>query len=269
MQYRQSTQHHTFFLSLLLHLVMLTLIIISYDASSRMPVLDNSNQQDVIQATMMSPPAVLAAKPIKQPPLVAKSFPKEEIKKIEEPSVKKEVIAISDKKDNLKRDKAKLAEQLLLDLKKEKQLQKKVKQKEMADHLKKQMKLMVMKSLQQQMKAEQERLEGVRTQRAQGEVNKYKALILQAISQNWLLPGHVDKTLYAELLIRVAPGGIVLDVQLMKSSGNEGMDRSAQAAVFKASPLPVPSDATAFEPFRQFVLKVRPQAIQAPDSWGG
>jgi colicin import membrane protein len=39
------------------------------------------------------------------------------------------------------------------------------------------------------------------------------------------------------------------------------LDRSARAAVFKASPLPVPKEPDAFEAFRQFILKVKPELI--------
>ncbi len=131
------------------------------------------------------------------------------------------------------------------------------------------MKQLAAKSLQQQMRQATQRVEGAKAAQMQGEIDRYKALILQAISQHWLLPGQVDKRLYAELLIRLAPGGMVLDVQLIKSSGNPALDRSAQSAVFKASPLPVPKAADEFESFRQFVLKVRPQDILGTDSWVG
>jgi colicin import membrane protein len=131
------------------------------------------------------------------------------------------------------------------------------------------MKQMAAKSLQQQMLQEQKRVAGVRNQQTQGEVNKYKALILQAISQNWLIPTTADKNLHAELLIRVAPGGMVLDVQIVKGSGDESLDRSARAAVFKSSPLPVPTDAAAFDAFRQFVLKVTPKDVLSGDALAG
>jgi colicin import membrane protein len=109
---------------------------------------------------------------------------------------------------------------------------------------------------------EQKRTSGAKSR---GEVNKYKALILQTISQHWLVPSGVDKNLSAELLIRLAPGGTVLDVQVIRSSGSAGLDRSARDAVFKASPLPVPSDSEGFDQFRQFVLKVKPENVIVHD----
>jgi colicin import membrane protein len=59
----------------------------------------------------------------------------------------------------------------------------------------------------------------------------------------------------------LAPGGVVLDVQVTRSSGDVSLDRSARDAVFKASPLPVPENASEFNQFRQFVLKVKPENI--------
>jgi colicin import membrane protein len=92
-------------------------------------------------------------------------------------------------------------------------------------------------------------------------INKYKALILQAISEHWIIPTQVNKKLSCELMIRLAPSGNVLDVQVTKTSGDPSLDSSARAAVLKASPLPVPSKGSEFEPFRQFVLKVKPENI--------
>ena len=116
------------------------------------------------------------------------------------------------------------------------------------------------------MQQEQKRLAATMTQQMHGVVDKYKALILQTISQHWIVPTNADKKLTAELLIRLAPGGLVLDVQLIKSSGDAALDRSARAAVFNASPLPVPTDSDAFTAFRQFVLKVKPENVLHNDS---
>ncbi len=62
-------------------------------------------------------------------------------------------------------------------------------------------------------------------------------------------------------MIRLAPGGLVLDAQVTKSSGDQALDSSARAAVFKASPLPVPKKLTEFEAFRQFVIKFTPKDV--------
>ncbi len=151
-----------------------------------------------------------------------------------------------------------IEKQLLADLKNQTVLQKKAKQKSIEAAFAKELKEQTAKTLQHQIRQEQERIAGAKVQ---GEVNKYKALILQAISQKWLVPVGVDKKLYTDLLIRVAPGGAVLDVQITKSSGNVALDRSARDAVFKASPLPVPNNEDGFDQFRQFALRVKPENV--------
>lgn len=98
---------------------------------------------------------------------------------------------------------------------------------------------------------------------AQGEIDKYKTLIVQAISQQWIVPDNLTKGLEAKLLVTLAPGGMVVDVKIVKSSGDPVLDRSAQTAVYKASPLPVPADSALFNKFRTINLIVRPEGILA------
>jgi colicin import membrane protein len=90
-------------------------------------------------------------------------------------------------------------------------------------------------------------------------LQKYKALILQAISQQWILPANVDSQLSCEFRIRLAPDGTVVLAQLSRSSGDTILDRSAESAINKASPLPVPQERELFELFRDIQLTVRPE----------
>lgn len=107
----------------------------------------------------------------------------------------------------------------------------------------------------------QNHLKALHAAQVQGVVDHYQAMILQAISQQWMVPSGIDKSLSCTLSIQLAPDGTVLNVSLVKGSGNVLLDRSAVAAVYKASPLPVPKDADAFESFRNINLIVRPEDI--------
>lgn len=98
--------------------------------------------------------------------------------------------------------------------------------------------------------------------RMSGEVDKYKALILNAISSKWILPDNVDSRMSSQFRIRLAPDGAVLEVNLTRSSGDPILDRSAQTSIYKASPLPVPTDPTAFNLFRDINLTVRPEQVR-------
>lgn len=94
--------------------------------------------------------------------------------------------------------------------------------------------------------------------RIAGEVDKYKALILNAISNKWILPENANSQMSSQFQIHLAPNGAVLDVNLTRSSGDPVLDRSAKDAIYKASPLPVPSDPKTFNLFRDISLTVRP-----------
>ena len=117
--------------------------------------------------------------------------------------------------------------------------------------------------LQQQLVAEKKRIAAAQTKQLQSEIDKYKALIVAAISQNWLVPPGANKNLSCQLLINVGPGGVVLNVKVVRSSGNFALDNSAKTAVFKTSPLPVPKDPKLFNDFRQLQLTVKPESIIA------
>jgi colicin import membrane protein len=56
------------------------------------------------------------------------------------------------------------------------------------------------------------------------------------------------------------PFGEVHEVRIRRSSGNPLFDRSAEAAVKKASPLPVPTDVTIYNRFfREFQFEFDPE----------
>lgn len=110
--------------------------------------------------------------------------------------------------------------------------------------------------------AQQSAQNAERQARIAGEVDKYKALIVNAIGRNWILPENADSSLSSQFRIRLAPDGMVLEVTLTRSSGDPLLDRSAQTAIYKASPLPVPTDADTFNLFRDISLTVRPEQIR-------
>ncbi len=111
----------------------------------------------------------------------------------------------------------------------------------------------------QQASAQQAAVDTQNKARIAGEVDKYKALIITAISRQWILPENANSSLSSQFRIRLAPNGIVLEVSLTRSSGDAILDRSAQSAIYKASPLPVPNDPDTFNLFRDISLTVRPE----------
>lgn len=115
--------------------------------------------------------------------------------------------------------------------------------------------------LAKQVAAEKSALQAVRNAAIQREVDRYKQAILGVIAQHWLVPKDMPHSLSCQLRVRLGPGGVVLSVHLLKSSGSAVLDRSAMTAVYKASPLPVPKDPAVFDKFRELRLTVRPETI--------
>lgn len=279
---------NAFYVSLFLHLIILASFVLSFEWSSRTPVLENSKEKNnIINAVMITDSKIQMPKP--EAPPVVKPLPKPEpvkpvpvkpepikpapvkpvetkvipiAKKQPAPVPKKDVIAISDKRKKIVKEDL-IEKQLLAELK---QAQKQKKQSSLEEAFAKELKSQTAKAATEKQLKEKALAASAQAQKMQGIVDKYKALIIQAIAQNWMVPPGVNKTLTSQLLIRIAPGGVVLDVQLVRSSGDSALDQSAQTAVFKASPLPVPTDSEEFEPFRQFMLKVKPENLVSRDS---
>jgi len=97
------------------------------------------------------------------------------------------------------------------------------------------------KELAEQLAAEEQARED---KLAKSEREKYQVLIRQKIERNWLKPPGELKGLLSVVNIRLIPGGDVIDASIIRTSGNLVYDRSVERAALKASPLPLPKNAT-------------------------
>ncbi|MGH8489806.1 MAG: TonB family protein [Gammaproteobacteria bacterium] len=93
-------------------------------------------------------------------------------------------------------------------------------------------------------------------ERDQNELNKYIKLIRTQIGNTFNYP---ERGLSCELLIKMVPGGDVVDAKVIRSSGNAVFDRQAKIAVRKASPLPVPDDPRLFQQLREIQFVFEPE----------
>jgi colicin import membrane protein len=100
--------------------------------------------------------------------------------------------------------------------------------------------------LEQQMLAEQNAISEQRQQYILTEKEIYKNLIASHIKAKMV------SDLKVTLQIRMAPGGIVIDVKCLK--GDEVSCKAAEVAVRKAEPLPVPKDLDVFDEIRTLNL---------------
>ncbi|MCL2657786.1 MAG: TonB C-terminal domain-containing protein [Betaproteobacteria bacterium] len=91
------------------------------------------------------------------------------------------------------------------------------------------------------------------TDKAQRE---YENKIRVKIRGNIVLPSSISGNPEARFMVEQLPSGEVMDVKLLHSSGNAGLDTAIERAIRKSSPLPLPSDPSLFE--RQIEIRYRP-----------
>jgi colicin import membrane protein len=95
-------------------------------------------------------------------------------------------------------------------------------------------------------------------------IGNYKDQIAQQIVARWSRPPNARPDMEVYLTIKLLPTGELLDVEVLKSSGDAGYDASAIRAVKKVKRFEVPTNITLFEKggFRQFDLKFRPEDLK-------
>jgi colicin import membrane protein len=97
---------------------------------------------------------------------------------------------------------------------------------------------------------EQKAMEAAQAAKDRGIVNEYIGRITRAVQAKYYLTRtDFPERLVCTLAIRLTPGGEVISVAIRSSSGNPVFDERAKSAVYGASPLPVPDDARVFEKF--------------------
>lgn len=114
-------------------------------------------------------------------------------------------------------------------------------------------------ALQEQLAAEQQRRDSDREKLANAALAKFSALIKQKVQRNWLRPQTARQGMSCKVLVRLTAKGEVLLARVVESSGDTAYDRSVEAAVYKASPLPLPQDVTLFDYFREINFVFKPE----------
>lgn len=93
---------------------------------------------------------------------------------------------------------------------------------------------------------------------AQSALSQYVPIIRQKVQRHWTRPPGATAGMFAQVRVRLTPGGEVLSAEVVGSSGNPIFDRSVENAVLKASPLPIPQEAGVNERFRDIQFKFIP-----------
>lgn len=111
------------------------------------------------------------------------------------------------------------------------------------------------RQMQEQLQAEQAAQQRRRSQQVLTELQKYTALIKQAIQRN-LIVDQSMKGKSCRLNIRLASNGLVTQVRIL--NGDAILCRAAQTAVYKAETLPVSPEPDVYEKLRDINLTVEP-----------
>ncbi len=103
--------------------------------------------------------------------------------------------------------------------------------------------------LQRQRAVEQRRLQSLR--------NEYTAMIKQHVERYWRRPPSAVPGLSCTVKVKQIPGGEVISARVDVCNGDLVVHRSIEAAVLRASPLPVPPDPALFD--RNLVFNFAPR----------
>ncbi|MEW5755138.1 MAG: cell envelope integrity protein TolA, partial [Pseudomonadota bacterium] len=103
------------------------------------------------------------------------------------------------------------------------------------------------------------RREEAEQQRILSEVERYQLLIQNKVERNWIRPPDTAKGMKCTVSVNLIPGGEVVGVKIVKSSGNAVFDRSVETSVWQSSPMPVSSDAKVFDKMRTINFVFNPK----------
>ena len=253
------------FLSIVLHIVLGGILILSFKFSAK-PVPIHKPVANIVKAVSVDKKQVeLELKRLKEIEDTKKADEKKRQKKLEKKAedAKKKRIAEEKKLKKLKKKKEaekkkrkeeqkklKKLEKERKELEKKQKLEKEKRKKEAERKRKEEEKKLKEKALQEELEAEQ-------SQHDQSEISKYTGLIINAI-ENKFNETNLKEGLSCKILIRMIEGGEVIESTIVDSSGNELFDRRAELAVRAASPLPVPSESRLFNKMRSIRITFDP-----------
>lgn len=262
------------FLAVLVHGLFFALIVFGVTWQSRPTEPLQAELWDKLPPAKKAPPAP-KAEPKPEPPKPEPEPPKPEPPKPEpkpeppkpeakpeppkpDPAIAEKAAREKEKRERLEREKeekAKKAREEKAKKEKEEQARKKREQEDLAK-----------KKKEEEERARQERERQIAEQRArqeaaqahQREIDGYVQRIKAKIRGRANIPDTVTGNPEPRFLIRVLPGGEVLDITLTKPSGNRAYDAAIERAIRSASPLPVPpANSELFPQFRELNLEFR------------
>ncbi|MAF84306.1 MAG: hypothetical protein CL797_09410 [Chromatiales bacterium] len=109
------------------------------------------------------------------------------------------------------------------------------------------------RQFQSEIEAEEQRLAAI----SSGKLQQYIAAISSRVTRNWVRPASAKAGIECEVHVTQIPGGEIINVRVGSCNGDAAVVRSIEAAFYRASPLPPPSDPSLFE--RNLRFRFRPE----------
>lgn len=98
--------------------------------------------------------------------------------------------------------------------------------------------------------------ERINAARGSADAAAYRSMIQARIQRNWIRPAGAQAGIHCEVRVTQVPGGEVTGVQITRCNGDAAVRESIEAAVYRASPLPVPTNPDLFD--RNLTLTFHP-----------
>jgi colicin import membrane protein len=256
---RQPGSIRAVFLAIVVHAAFFALIVFGVTWQSRQEApLQAELWKDLPPTPKAKPPDPEPPKPEPEPPKPEpppppqpQPEPPREVKKPEPPRPDP-AIALKEKKEREKRERLEKLEREKK--KKEEEAAKKKKEEE----ARKKKEDEARRKEEERVRREQERARAEALQARQKEFNMWVERIRTKIRSRANVPDTVIGNPDVTVLVRVLPGGEVLDITITKRSGNPTYDAAIERGIRSASPLPVPpANSELFPQFRELSLNIR------------
>lgn len=274
----QDPKKRSFFISLSLHVVVVSCLVFSFKHTKFFSSSPSVQEKPIIDAVVVNSQAIkketqrlenirkqkIAKEEARKREIARKEKALEEEKRL---ALEKEAQALQlaqeeqAKKEKLEKEKK---EKEKIEKVERERIEKEKVEKERAERIEKEK---VERIEREKIALEESKKQAVEAQRAKLRVsehakNEYMAFIQGIIHQHWSKPVGFSLTgLSCIVLVDLLPTGEVIRVSITRSSGNLVFDRSAEVAVYKASPIPMPSDPVLAKEARQLEFLFNPEVV--------
>lgn len=260
-------------LSVLLHVAIFASMIVAIDYARPTPFTPLTIQATLVEEIPEAPPPAPRVEPEPQPepepepePVIEEPDNSEELRRQAEEEQRRQDALIEQKRlEELKRKeeedrKRREREEAERKMREEEELERKRQEAERRRQEEIQRQREENERLRREMEAEQRQAEidaESRRMALEGsqEMAAYQFAIAQRIQRSWAMPASVNEDTECVVMVRQTRTGDVISANIVRCNGDEAVKRSVEAAVMRASPLPMPSNPDLFRAELRITLR--------------